>query len=343
MPRAKRAHAAIAIELIRKTTCLLCQRPLIGHAWDVTGSCPTRGLPIVTDATTWSAGSKSHESTNPNDSREVSQISRYCTPRKTDLAFSKLNTVPFSHIDHEEFHETCRTCHHESMTPCVECHTLAGSEKAQGVTLQRAMHDLNSEHSCVGCHETHKRETSCSGCHSLMEQGRLSDHACTICHSGPSPTEAAAMKYEIDSVKPFRAKPDDTKLSFTDDDIPEQVTIDVLSEKYEAVAFPHRKIVNKLLENINESKIATFFHGNEDVACQGCHHHSPAGQKPPLCENCHGEPFNEAELFKPGLLGAYHRQCIGCHESMQIEPTDCLGCHKEKTTESNPSMIGGSQ
>ncbi len=262
---------------------------------------------------------------------------------EADLAFSKLNTVPFSHVDHEEFHQTCRTCHHESMTPCVECHTLAGSESSQGVTLQRAMHDLNSEHSCVGCHETHKRETSCAGCHSLMEQGRLSEHACTICHSGPSPAVASTMKEDIDSVGPFRVKPDDARLSFTNDDVPEQVTIDILSEKYEAVEFPHRKVVNKLLEHINESKIATFFHGHEDVACQGCHHHSPAGEKPPLCESCHSEPFNEAELFKPGLLGAYHRQCIGCHESMQIEPTDCLGCHKEKTTGISSSMTGRSQ
>jgi hypothetical protein len=59
---------------------------------------------------------------------------------------------------------------------------------------------------------------------------------------------------------------------------------------------------------------------------------------PPLCESCHGEPFDEAELHTPGLFGAYHRQCIGCHQEMEIEPQaqDCEGCHAPKA-----SVTGG--
>jgi hypothetical protein len=37
----------------------------------------------------------------------------------------------------------------------------------------------------------------------------------------------------------------------------------------------------------------------------------------------------------PTLLGAYHRQCLGCHKAMGGEekerPQSCTGCHKEKT------------
>ena len=104
-----------------------------------------------------------------------------------ELTRSKLRTVPFSHVGHEGFNNTCRVCHHESMRACKECHTLAGSESGGGVTLQRAMHAMGSEHSCVGCHEVKKSDGDCAGCHSLMEQGRLSEHACTICHAGPEP------------------------------------------------------------------------------------------------------------------------------------------------------------
>jgi hypothetical protein len=282
-----------------------------------------------------------------HDAERQAQIARVDEPKRLErgqpdfvllranereIDSSKLNTVPFSHIGHEDFNSTCRVCHHESMTPCAECHTLGGSEKSQGVTLQRAMHAIDSEHSCVGCHDVHKKDVSCAGCHSLMEQGRLSEHACTICHAGPSPADVLATEGDYTSLDPFRPSPEDSRLSFTDEDIPETVTIGILSEKYEPAVFPHRQVVNKLLEHIGQSKIATYFHGHENVVCQGCHHNSPAGTKPPLCESCHGQPFNEAELFKPGLYGAYHRQCLGCHQAMQIEkPSDCVGCHALKT------------
>jgi hypothetical protein len=167
----------------------------------------------------------------------------------------------------------------------------------------------------------------------MMEQGRLSEHGCITCHVGPIPAEVMAVADQYTSLSPFAPDPEATRLSFSEDDFPETVTISVLSEEYEQVEMPHRQIVNKLLEHINESKMATHFHGREDAVCQGCHHHSPIGDKPPLCESCHGEPFNEADLFKPGLLGAYHRQCMGCHQSMQLEkPTsdDCEGCHAKK-------------
>jgi hypothetical protein len=94
---------------------------------------------------------------------------------------------------------------------------------------------------------------------------------------------------------------------------------------------PHRKIVNKLRQYINDSSMATQFHGHEDVVCQGCHHESPIGENPPLCESCHGAEAAESDLLKPGLRGAYHQQCLGCHESMELkEPSDCFGCHPAK-------------
>jgi hypothetical protein len=222
------------------------------------------------------------------------------------------------------------------METCVECHTLAGNEHTQGVTLQQAMHSMSSEHSCVGCHDREKAEVNCAGCHDLMEQGRLTEHACTVCHTGPLPAALTESNETFTDMTQFRPDPDEYRLSFADGDVPETVTIGTLSEKYEPAALPHRQIVDKLMEHIADSKIATHFHGDEDVVCQGCHHHSPVSQKPPRCESCHGVPFNESDPFKPGLFGAFHRQCIGCHESMQIEKpatTDCVGCHALKPTQ----------
>ena len=109
------------------------------------------------------------------------------------------------------------------------------------------------------------------------------------------------------------------------------MTISVLSDKYEPAVLPHRQIVKRLLDDINDNRIAEYFHGHDDVVCQGCHHNSPIGERPPLCRNCHGEPFNEADMFKPGLIGAYHQQCLDCHKNMEIkEPSDCVGCHAIK-------------
>jgi len=251
--------------------------------------------------------------------------------RANNLDSSRVSTVPFPHREHEDNNTTCRICHHRDMAPCTECHTLTGSTDGEGVSLQRAMHAMDSDRSCIGCHDHQKADTACAGCHALMEQGKPSEHGCVTCHSGPPPRTIEAVEDRYTSLDQFRPISRNTRLSFAASDIPDSVTVGILSDKYEPVVFPHRQIVQRLMEYISDSRIATFFHGHEDVVCQGCHHHSPIGLEPPLCESCHGEPFNESEPFKPGLFGAYHRQCLGCHQSMHIdEPSTCEGCHAEK-------------
>jgi hypothetical protein len=251
---------------------------------------------------------------------------------EADRKSSKLNTVPFSHVDHEGFTTTCRDCHHQTMQRCSDCHTLSGTEKGGEITLRQAMHDLGSEHSCVGCHQAEKSAPECAGCHTLMEQGRLSEHACHICHAGPPPDRVEAEGSLYTSLDPFRNTVSRTRLHFADREIPDSVTIDALANKYQPAVMPHRKIVNTLKTHIKNSKIATYFHGGESIVCQGCHHHGSIGEKPALCENCHGKPFNERDPHKPGLYGAYHQQCLGCHQNMNIQkPSDCVGCHAEKS------------
>lgn len=250
---------------------------------------------------------------------------------QAELESSKFRTVPFSHVGHEGFTETCRACHHRAMKRCNECHTLPGSKEGGDVMLQSAMHGMASNHSCAGCHELQKNETGCAGCHDLMERGRLSEHACDICHVGPSPENLEAERSLYTSLDQFRPRPSDMTLSLTVSEIPDSVVISVLSKEYEPAVMPHRKIVNKLREHIESNRMATRFHGHEDVVCQGCHHHGSVGEKPALCENCHGRPFDEKDTHKPGLYGAYHRQCLGCHQSMGLkDPSDCAGCHEKR-------------
>jgi hypothetical protein len=261
---------------------------------------------------------------------------------EADRESSKLRTVPFSHVNHEERASNCRGCHHETFEACSECHTLSGAVEGDGVKFYRAMHEMVSEFSCIGCHETKKTAAECAGCHDRMPQRKLSEDVCVTCHAGPLPPNLETERSIYTSFDDFRPKPSEIELTFATADIPEEVKIGILSEKFEAAVMPHRRIVDKLREYIDQSSMATQFHGREDIVCQGCHHETPVGVKPPLCESCHEKEIVGSNLLTPRLRGAYHRQCLGCHQSMNLEkPSDCSGCHAEKseTVETVASIV----
>ena len=63
--------------------------------------------------------------------------------------------------------------------------------------------------------------------------------------------------------------------------------------------------------------------------CSSCHD-DMAKNPPQSCSRCHGLPNEPDEPSRIGLKGAYHRQCIGCHERQlkpASAPTDCASCH----------------
>jgi len=243
----------------------------------------------------------------------------------------KMAMVPFNHKLHETATDTCYVCHHANMTACNSCHTLAGSKEGQQVTLDQAMHQVNSDHSCIGCHTSRQERSQCYGCHVSLPVNRTQQKEdCTKCHRGPSPDESnppePMMFDESGQTLP-------ANIPVADEDIPEKVTIKGLTNSYEPVEFPHRKIVRAIEDKIKNDGISNYFHGEKETLCQGCHHNSPPAIKPPNCGSCHGKPFEENDLFKPGLTAAYHGQCMGCHSQMKIEKpvnTDCTGCHAEK-------------
>ncbi|MDP8245284.1 MAG: cytochrome c3 family protein [Candidatus Hinthialibacter antarcticus] len=63
--------------------------------------------------------------------------------------------------------------------------------------------------------------------------------------------------------------------------------------------------------------------------CVTCHHYNENSIAPAACVTCHPMEIIHENLAQPGLKGAYHRQCIGCH--IQWDPnTECVVCHEKK-------------
>ena len=234
--------------------------------------------------------------------------------------------VPFDHLGHEPQAESCSGCHHQSLQPCANCHTLTGASEGGGVTLERAYHQAGSGHSCVGCHAEATKADECAGCHAVLSTVP-SERACVVCHRGP-----AAATVDPEALPPVEwtdAAMDE--LPPVSDALPEKVVIDQLVDEYQASVLPHRKIVARLDAIARGSGLASRFHGGVDVLCSGCHHNTPVGERPPKCESCHGASAAPT-ADRPDLKTAYHRQCLGCHQEMQIAEQGCTDCHALRTS-----------
>jgi hypothetical protein len=250
---------------------------------------------------------------------------------------TRMNLVPFNHQAHEKYNDSCRVCHHAALSDCVQCHSLEGSKEGDNVTLQQAMHRLKVDQSCMGCHEAKLSDRSCAGCHTSFEKKRQQGtNSCVNCHMVPPSrfTDETQPEEEMRLAAETLGAREAVTVTYDDQEIPETVVIKTLTDQYEPVKLPHRKIVNALFNNIKDNKLANFFHHEKGTICQGCHHNSPAAKKPPSCGSCHGRPFNAKDPFKPGLMAAYHRQCMECHKAMDIKKpvsTNCTACHAKKS------------
>jgi len=232
---------------------------------------------------------------------------------------ARLEKVSFDHQAHEGYTRACGDCHHDTLKACKECHTLEGSDKGSGVTLSEAYHDISSPWSCIGCHELEKSKKSCAGCHHLMRNG-LRGSSCLVCHSQKTEDNIKAVS-KLGSPKDLLPE----KLS-------EELDIKKMEKIYKPSKFPHQKIIKNLTEVSNKSKLAKKFHTNRMTICLGCHHEIPLEPKKlfPRCFTCHSSNILYKKTGTLGLLGAYHRQCLGCHKKMEQKPNDCAGCHAEK-------------
>lgn len=240
--------------------------------------------------------------------------------------------VPFNHKAHELADISCQSCHHKSLTACTECHTPIGSEKGGNVSLETAMHTKRSDRSCIACHNEVKKAPECAGCHLAMQETReTNSESCTACHSlkkeeGTSLPEGEALAQMMEMRK--RPEPSSWRKN-----APEKVTIDDLAKEYEPAIFPHKKIVDALADGVSKSGMASVFHGSDQALCQGCHHNAPATEKPAQCASCHTKERQTKVDTRPDLMGAFHMQCMECHDTMKVELAgDCTACHASLTT-----------
>lgn len=238
---------------------------------------------------------------------------------------NRLARVNFNHLNHENAVSNCRDCHHGQFNKCNSCHTTQGDVKGDHVTLEESMHALTEKGSCVGCHNEIKTQKECAGCHDLMPKHEVNKNSCTLCHNHVDSNDTTGENEETEeSVKA-------DLLEDSINDIPEHINIARLENKFNAAKFPHKKIILALKKGSDKSGLATHFHAGDETLCMGCHHHSPKGTTPPACVSCHNKPFDEKDMNRPGLKGAYHLQCIGCHESIGMKnPTECAVCHTKK-------------
>jgi hypothetical protein len=115
---------------------------------------------------------------------------------------------------------------------------------------------------------------------------------------------------------------------------PDVVILRELENTYEAVPFEHRE----------HAKMAQMWYG-----CVTCHHRSPEPTRPaagaapvpakdrtqeaaariPACKSCHPVFAADADIHMPSLKGAYHRQCLNCHQEWMHENA-CVVCHKPR-------------
>jgi hypothetical protein len=239
--------------------------------------------------------------------------------------------VPFDHLAHERNSSSCSQCHHAGITKCGDCHTLVSGAKGGGVVLERAHHDASSTYSCVGCHARTAGAKECNGCHFALPSPPGKD-ACGRCHSGQ-----VVRDEDRELPPPSVVVTELATLPPSSDDFPEDLQIDVVSglreialerlaDLYGPAKMPHRKIVESLDREARKSGLAVHFHSEVERLCAGCHHHTPVGVRPPTCRSCHGAAASPTQ-DRPGLYVAYHRQCIGCHQEMQIEEQGCEDCH----------------
>lgn len=264
-----------------------------------------------------------------------------------------MKPVVFNHLIHERKVEDCTACHHTGdPQKCSDCHTLGGSEEGKYITLERAMHATNiapradgvTPQSCVSCHEQQLKRRECAGCHSIVRPAR-DDKWCAVCHSVSDGMSAEQLRQAASGNLPDDEREELAARTVLEkryaealrpEQLPSRVRIDGLSDKFGPNLFNHRRHVASLMRRIQDDKLAAAFHSDPATLCTACHHNSPASATPPPCSSCHATRISPEHPGKPALKAAYHLQCMGCHDGMQVArplKTSCASCHKPRAGE----------
>lgn len=233
--------------------------------------------------------------------------------------------VAFNHKAHELSGVSCSSCHPET------------DSRESFIKPETAMHSDSNGLDCAACHNESKKAAECAGCHAVMPENKASDDAsCVACHSIDSANGKHLPKGK--SLERMMAKRRSAHDSGLRKKAPETVTIDVLAKKFQPSVFPHKVMVDALAKGLDSNPMANAFHGSDAALCLGCHHNAPATENPAKCASCHSVTRTKKSKRghgRPDLTGAYHQQCMGCHDTMNVTLDDgCRACHASLTTDS---------
>lgn len=141
-----------------------------------------------------------------------------------------------------------------------------------------------------------------------------STNGCAECHVCSTPTLSDPC---LRNCPRPRVTPEELKIG------PDEISINEIESEYGPVQFSHR---------LHAEMTAM------DRGCQDCHHFQEIGGIT-ACKNCHPANAADENLEQPSLKGAYHRQCLGCHQEWSHD-TACEICHVKKGMEAPPSHAG---
>ena len=135
------------------------------------------------------------------------------------------------------------------------------------------------------------------------------DIPCSACHTCENPAPKNLC------LRPcLRATPEGITRELSKKHGPDVVILNELEDLYLPVPFDHQ----------GHAKMAEMTQG-----CAVCHHYTPEGARHPACKSCHEVSPVREDMRKPGLKGAYHRQCLSCHREWSHQ-TACEVCHPPK-------------
>lgn len=142
---------------------------------------------------------------------------------------------------------------------------------------------------------------------------RTADHEdqkldCTLCHACEFPSKADPC------LKEGKCPRHEVTRELKADMGPDVVILDELEDLYVPVRFQHAA----------HARMVAM-----DKGCETCHHFTPPNSPHPACKECHPASVVHEDLEQPGLKGAYHRQCLGCHAEWDSQ-TKCEICHEKK-------------
>ena len=135
---------------------------------------------------------------------------------------------------------------------------------------------------------------------------------CSDCHACKKPTTTKPCL----RMCPRHWKGKDVGHKLTPERVPDIIILDELENLYDPARFTHKL----------HADMADMSEG-----CVVCHHYTPTDVSHPPCKECHSPNLIHENIEQPGLKGAYHRQCMGCHQEWS-DDTACEICHASKAS-----------